>query len=58
MSQTPESYWEASAPPLARMPPLDAEIETEVLVVGGGFTGMNAGLELAERGTDVVVIDA
>jgi glycine/D-amino acid oxidase-like deaminating enzyme len=54
----PESYWEASgtAPPPA--PPLDGDVRADVAVVGAGYCGLNAALELAERGASVVVLDA
>lgn len=38
--------------------PLAGQIETEVAIVGGGFTGLSTALHLAEGGTDVVVLDA
>ena len=35
-----------------------AEVRAGVCVVGAGFTGLSAALELAERGHDVVVVEA
>jgi glycine/D-amino acid oxidase-like deaminating enzyme len=37
---------------------LDADLRCDVAIVGGGFTGLNAALELAARGVDVLVLDA
>jgi glycine/D-amino acid oxidase-like deaminating enzyme/nitrite reductase/ring-hydroxylating ferredoxin subunit len=49
-------YWSASAsfPRFAR---LDADIETDVVVVGAGITGLTAAYGLASAGRSVVVID-
>ena len=50
------SYYAATAPGRKRAP-LGADIEADVLVVGGGFSGVNTALELAERGVDVVLLE-
>jgi glycine/D-amino acid oxidase-like deaminating enzyme len=39
-------------------PALDGSADTDVVVVGGGFTGLQAALNLAEAGVGVVLIDA
>jgi glycine/D-amino acid oxidase-like deaminating enzyme len=39
-------------------PPLDGDIRADVIVVGGGFTGLSAALHLAEKGTKVVLLEA
>lgn len=39
-------------------PALRGEISCEVAVVGGGLAGMSAALRLAERGVDVVLVEA
>ncbi len=54
-----DSYWEASADPLGvETPPLTSEERCEVAVIGAGFTGLSAALELAEQGVDVRVLEA
>jgi glycine/D-amino acid oxidase-like deaminating enzyme len=39
-------------------PALADEVECDVAVVGGGYTGMAAALRLAERGADVILLEA
>ena len=36
-------------------PSLDADLTADVCVIGGGFTGINTAIELAQRGLSVVV---
>jgi gamma-glutamylputrescine oxidase len=39
-------------------PALEGDIEADVAIVGGGFSGVNTALELCERGYGVVVLEA
>lgn len=52
------SYYAATANDRASRPSLQGEIEADVCIIGAGFTGISAGLELAERGFSVVVLEA
>lgn len=52
------SLWSATSNPAPRCPPLSGDAETEVAVIGGGFTGLSAALHLAEAGTAVTVLEA
>ncbi|MBV9734718.1 MAG: FAD-binding oxidoreductase [Acidisphaera sp.] len=54
----PRSLYAETARPAVRAAPLDGEKRASVAIVGGGFTGLSAALHLAERGTDVVVLEA
>lgn len=53
-----QSYYEASVqrPPAAA--PLQGAVQADVLVVGGGFAGLSAALELTQRGFSVVLLEA
>ena len=52
------SYYAASAQSAPERPALAGSIEADVCVIGGGFTGTSVALELAERGYDVVLLEA
>ena len=56
--QYPESWYAATARPLAPFAPLAGETRADVCVVGGGYTGMSAALHLAEAGFDVALLEA
>lgn len=54
----PDSWYVASTdiPPLR--PALKGQLTADVCVVGAGYTGLSAARRLAEKGLDVVVVDA
>jgi len=52
------SYYEASVTRPAAAPALAGNIDVDVCVVGGGFAGLSAALELAQRGYSVAVLEA
>jgi gamma-glutamylputrescine oxidase len=52
------SYYAATANDRRERPALATEVATDVCVIGAGFTGISCGLSLAERGLDVVVLEA
>jgi len=52
------SYYAATAHRKDARPPLQGTETADVCIVGAGFTGMSAALELLERGLSVVVLEA
>jgi len=55
---TKHSYYAATAPRGPGHAALDAAVECDVAVVGGGLAGLSAAIELAQRGFQVVVLEA
>jgi len=55
---TAGNYYCATANPFAAQPPLAGEAACDILVIGGGFTGLSAALAAAERGARVVLLEA
>lgn len=60
MYNDPRSHglWEMTAPPPPEATALDGNITTDVVIVGGGYTGLSAALHLAERGTKIALLEA
>ena len=54
----PASYYAATATPNDITPALRGEVKADVCVIGGGYTGLSAALHLAEKGLDVVLLEA
>lgn len=54
----PASYYAATAHDAPQRPPLQGTVDTDVCVVGAGFSGLSAALHLAERGYKVVVLES
>jgi gamma-glutamylputrescine oxidase len=54
----PDSYYVATAVDLVDRPELEEPLTADVCVIGGGFTGLSAALNLAEMGMDVVLLEA
>lgn len=51
------SLWQDTAHKVVANPALADEIQTDIVVIGAGFTGLRAALQLAENNTQVVVLD-
>lgn len=53
-----KSYYEASAERPPPCPPLRGRVHADVCVIGGGYAGLSAALELRARGYSVVLLEA
>ncbi len=54
----PPSWYAASAAPLPPQARLEGEMHADVCILGAGYTGLSAALELAQAGYRVVVLEA
>ncbi|MBI6909063.1 NAD(P)/FAD-dependent oxidoreductase [Pseudomonas palleroniana] len=57
-SEHARSYYRATANAMPERAVLDAELDADVCVIGGGFTGVNTAIELAQRGLSVILLEA
>ena len=53
-----KSYYQATANRKIATIPLDGDVAADVCIIGAGYTGLSAALELAEAGYKVVVLEA
>jgi len=53
-----DSLWNATANEAVRCSKLSNDISVEVVIIGGGFTGLSAALHLAECGVKAVILEA
>ncbi|MCJ8169410.1 NAD(P)/FAD-dependent oxidoreductase [Atopomonas sediminilitoris] len=58
LSSHAHSYYQASAQARPTYAPLQGWQRCDVCVIGGGYTGISAALALAERGYQVIVLEA
>ncbi|EJZ20951.1 FAD-binding oxidoreductase [Rhizobium sp. Pop5] len=60
MLNDPRSHglWEKTAAEPPATSPLKGAVSADVVIVGGGYTGLSAGLHLAEAGSKVVLLEA
>jgi glycine/D-amino acid oxidase-like deaminating enzyme len=52
------SLWAATAPPPPATPLLDRPARADVCIIGGGYCGLAAALQLAQQGSDVILVEA
>ena len=53
-----QSYYQASAHSFPQQPRLKSDLRADICIIGAGFTGLSAALELAEAGYKVIVLEA
>lgn len=53
-----DSLWTATANRVPEYPPLQGTARADVVVIGGGFTGLSAAVHLAETGAQVILVEA
>ncbi len=53
-----DSWYAQTATPFPQLPALQHHVRADVCIVGAGYTGLGAALELATRGVRVVVLEA
>jgi len=56
--QYPPSYYFASLKYNTQYPQLTTDLNADICIIGGGFTGIASAIELVERGYKVVVLEA
>ncbi|MBL4863535.1 FAD-binding oxidoreductase [Parvibaculum lavamentivorans] len=54
----PQSYYAATMTGTAETNALEGDLACDVCIIGAGYTGLSAALHLAQRGYDVVVLEA
>src|SRR4051795_3562604 len=54
----PASLWAAVTPPGPELPELVGLVQSDVIVIGAGFTGLSTGLHLREAGVEVAILEA
>jgi glycine/D-amino acid oxidase-like deaminating enzyme len=54
----PPSLWAETAPDRAPAPALHGRADTDIAIIGGGFTGLSAAIEAAREGGTVTVLEA
>ena len=54
----PNSWYAASVPPPAILPSLQGDIDTDVCIIGGGYTGLSTAIHLRQLGFEVTLLEA
>jgi len=54
----PQSVWLTTANPAPRLPQLERDDQTDVAIIGAGYTGLSAAHHLARAGVACIVLEA
>ena len=57
-AQRSASYYTASLNDATHYPTLPGQVSVDVVIIGGGFTGVASAVELAERGLKVAIVES
>lgn len=61
LTHTPDhapSYYAATRNQSLKLPALEGDVQVDVCIIGGGFTGLNTAIELRQRGLSVALLEA
>lgn len=53
-----DSYYAATANQLNEFPALEGEVQSDICIIGAGYTGLSAALHLAEKGYSVSLLES
>ena len=53
-----KSYYTATLNEETDFPTLQGQVSVDVVIIGGGFTGVASAVELAERGLKVAIVES
>ena len=56
-TEWPDSLWRSTAEPLRDFPELQEDIETDLLIIGAGYTGLSTALHAADAIEQIVILD-
>ena len=56
-TEWPDSLWRSTAEPLRDCPELHEDIETDLLIIGAGYTGLSTALHAADAIEQIVILD-
>jgi glycine/D-amino acid oxidase-like deaminating enzyme len=56
--QHPDSYWVETGNPAPDAPALSGDQQTDVVIIGAGFTGLSAAYHLSQAGIHAIVVEA
>ncbi len=54
----PDTYYAATAQKTPARPPVSGDVSVDICVLGGGYSGLSAALELAQAGYQVILLEA